>query len=78
MPAYTFRNNDTNEEFDQTMKISEMEAFLKDNPNIQHIFKRAPSIGDSVRLGIRHVDSSFNDVLQKAKNAHKYSTVNTR
>jgi hypothetical protein len=78
MPIYTFRNNETNEEFEETMKISEMEIFLKDNPHIKHVFKNAPAIGDSVRLGIRRIDSSFNDVLQKAKNAHKYSTVNTR
>lgn len=78
MPTYSFRNNETNEEFEQVMKISEMEIFLKENPHIQYIFKRAPAIGDSVRLGIRHVDSGFNEVLQKAKNAHKYSTVNTR
>jgi len=78
MPNYSFRNNDTGEEFNDTMKISELEIFLKENPNIQQIFKRFPGVVDPVRIGVRKTDRSFNDVLHKAKDAHKHSTIDIR
>lgn len=78
MPNYSFRNNETGEEFDESMKISELEVFLKENPNTQQIFKTFPGVVDSVRIGVRKPDRSFNDVLSKAKEAHKYSTIDTR
>jgi len=78
MPNYSFRNEETNEEFEDSMKISELETYLKQNPHIKQIFKKFPGIVDSVRIGVRKPDRSFNDVLIKAKNAHKYSTIDTR
>jgi hypothetical protein len=56
------------------MSISQKEEFLKENPHVKQSLA-CPAIGDSVRLGIRKVDSAFNDVLQKAKQAHAGSTV---
>jgi hypothetical protein len=76
MPTYSFRNNDTDEEFDLMMSNSERELYLKDNPNTIQIFKRFPGIVDSVRVGVRRPDDNFRDVLKKAKNAHKYNTIN--
>jgi hypothetical protein len=78
MPVYSFRNEDTNEEFEETMKFSDMDDFLKENTNVKQIFTRFPGTVDSVRIGIRKPDSSFNDVLMKAKSAHKHSTIDTR
>jgi hypothetical protein len=76
MPIYSIRNNETKEEYEVTVKLSELEVYLKDNPHLQQIFNKFPGIGDSVRLGIRRPDDNFRDVLKKAKSAHKYSTVN--
>lgn len=70
MPSYSFRNDETNEEFDMTLSLSEREAFLQNNPNITQIIKRAPSIGDSVRLGLRKPDDGFRDVLRNVKDHH--------
>ena len=78
MPVYSFRNIETDEVFEETMKIAELEVYLKENPSIKQIFTKFPSVVDSVRIGIRKPDRSFNDVLLKAKNAHKYSNINTR
>jgi hypothetical protein len=75
MPIYSMRNNETQEEFEVTLKYSELEQYLKDNPNIQQIFNRFPGTGDSVRLGIRKPDDNFRDVLKKAK-IHKHNTIN--
>jgi len=37
MPTYTFRNNDTGEQWDDLMGISESELFLQNNPNIEKV-----------------------------------------
>lgn len=76
MPTYSFRNNDTNDEFEKTMSNSERELFLVANPSIVQIFKKFPGVVDSVRVGVRRPDDNFRDVLKKAKNAHKYNTIN--
>lgn len=76
MPSYSFRDESTLEEFEKIMSNSERELFLKENPNIKQTYKRFPGIVDSVRMGVRKPDDNFRDVLKKAKNAHKYNTIN--
>jgi hypothetical protein len=76
MPTYSFRDNKTAEEFEKVMSNSDRELYLKDNPHIVQIFKKFPGIVDSVRIGVRRPDDGFKDVLKKAKNAHKYNTIN--
>lgn len=76
MPTYTFRNEETNEEFTTIMSMSEREEFLKSNPNIKQCLA-TPAFADSVRMGVRKIDRSFNDVLIKAKSSHKHSTIDT-
>lgn len=76
MPVYSMRNTDTGEEFEINIPYIELEDYLKDNTNVKQIFNKFPGYGDPVRLGVRKHDSGFNEVLQKAKENHKYSTVN--
>lgn len=77
MPTYTFVNNETSEETTTIMSIAEYEQYKQDHPHMkQKLFPAA--IGDSVRLGFRRTDDNFNDVLKKAKESHKYSTIQTR
>lgn len=76
MPTYTFRNESTEEEVTHFMTWAEREEFVKQNPDFKQILT-APAIADSVRLGVRKIDRGFNDVLQKAKNAHLHSTIET-
>lgn len=75
MPIYSMRNNETLEEFEVTLKYSELEEYLKENPHIQQIFTKFPGMGDPVRLGLRKPDEGFRDVLKKAK-IHKHNTIN--
>ncbi|PHS22095.1 MAG: hypothetical protein COA84_13010 [Robiginitomaculum sp.] len=77
MPLYEFKNNDTNQDESHFFTITERKNFLLENP---HITQRlaSPPYGDSVRLGIRKIDNSFNDVLLKAKGAHLHSTIETK
>lgn len=76
MPTYTFRNDSTKEEVTHFMTWAEREEFILQNPDFKQILT-APAIADSVRLGVRKIDRGFNDVLQKAKNAHLHSTIET-
>lgn len=67
MPAYTFKDKDTGAVVDFVMKISELDQFKADNPQLERCFTpdSAPSIGDPVRLGLRKPDAGFKEVLQK-------------
>lgn len=67
MPTYTFKNNDTGQEWVQSMTISEKEQYLEDNKNITQLLVPV-SFGDPVKLGIRKPDSNFRDVLREIKN----------
>ena len=67
MPAYTFQNKNTGEIVEIVMKISELDEFKLNNPNLERCYTSgsAPSIGDPVRLGLRKPDAGFKEVLQK-------------
>lgn len=78
MPIYSMKNTETGEEFEITLSMAERETYLSENAHMEQVFRKTPGIVDSVRLGLRKPDASFNDVLLKAKNAHRGSTVNTR
>lgn len=65
MPTYTFKDNESGEIFDKTMKMSEKDIFLEQNSNLEIYIGQAPSVGDAVRLGVRKIDNGFREVLQK-------------
>jgi len=74
MPNYNFINEQTNEAFTAFMTIAEKEVYLSENPHIKQTLT-APSIGDPVRLGVKKIDRSFNDLLIRTKEKHLHSTV---
>jgi hypothetical protein len=81
MPTYRFLNNDTGVEYVEFLSITEREEYLNNNPNIVQLLNGAPSIGDSVRLGLRKPDNGFRDKLREMKKIHSKgltrSTINT-
>jgi hypothetical protein len=76
LPNYTFINTETEEQVTTHMTLAERETFLEQNPHMKQTLA-TPGFADPVRLGVRRIDQSFNDVLLKAKLAHKHSTINT-
>lgn len=82
MPLYTFRNEKTEEVAEIMMKISELDDFKSDNPNMKQLITGAPSIGDSARLGVTKTPDSFNSLLKHIKKGNDRgrikSTINTR
>lgn len=76
MPTYTFKNNDTNEEFESFMSIKEYDQYLIDNPHISRTWYSAPAIsGDSVGLGFRKPDNGFNDLMHRIGKANRGSAI---
>jgi hypothetical protein len=75
MPTYSFRNTDTQEEYDKIMSISAKADYLAENPNLKQIFTGTGflGIGDPVRLGLTKPDAGFRDVLKEVKSKHRGS-----
>jgi len=78
-PTYSFRNKETNEEFEAFKHMSELDAYLSDNPHIEQFVGRAPAIHSG--RGMQKPDSGFRDLLGEIKRKHSKgltsSTVNT-
>lgn len=77
MPIYTFVNKDTSEEYTLSMKISERDEYLEQNPHIEQLIVSAPAMLDAARLGITKVPSDFNNLMKKVKKANRGSTIST-
>lgn len=53
MPHYTFRNKETDEEFDVEMSISERDQYVTDHPEFEQILGSSSlAIGDPLKLGV--------------------------
>lgn len=74
MPTYTFRNKDTNEIFEEILKISELDQFRLDHPELETII----TVANTIRGLDQKPDSGFRDVLTRIKSASgRNNTINT-
>jgi hypothetical protein len=65
MPTYVFRNKETGEQFEQVMKMSELDPFRAENPHLETVIQTV-AFGDPTKLSTtRKFDSGFKEVLQK-------------
>lgn len=82
MPIYSFMNSETKEVIDLQLKLAERETYLKENPHMVQVITSAPTLGDSVRMGIRKTDDNFNSLLKHIKKGtstrKNESTIKTR
>lgn len=78
-PTYRFLNNETNEEFEEFMKISELDSYLEENKNITQLVNGAPMISSG--RGMTKPDAEFRNLLKDMKKKHSAgrikSTINT-
>lgn len=73
MPTYSFINNETGEEFEMFMKISERDEYLEKNPHIQPVLT-APAIVSGVSTSTQNrVPDGFKEVLSKVAENHPSS-----
>ena len=67
MPTYSFRNNDTGEEWDEFFSISGKEEFLKENDHIVQLPSLVSIVGNVG--GIKN-DSGWGDNMSRIAEAH--------
>ena len=48
MPIYKFRNNQTQEEWEELMSISEMECKLEEHPHVELLINGAPMVAGTM------------------------------
>ena len=75
MPTYSFRNNDTGEEWDEFFSISGKEEFLKENDHIVQLPSLVSIVGDVG--GIKN-DSGWKDNMSRIAEAHPGSPLARR
>ena len=68
MPTYKFLNNDTGEEYDEFMSISDLDVYLKEN-NVTQLVNGAPSIVSGRGMG--KPDAGFRDILKRIKKEYQ-------
>jgi hypothetical protein len=67
MPVYAFEDTETQEQFEITMSYDDLEPFLKDNPQLNQVFKM--NLVDPVGIGVSKPPVDFQKyVLNKVKN----------
>lgn len=68
MPLYDFKNTQTNEYEEHMVKISEYDDFLKENPQLERVFIKAPAFSyDGPKDILSKAGSEWNDVLKGVK-----------
>jgi len=75
-------NKKTEEIVELHMSMSDRETYLEDNPQMKQVILNAPSVGDSMRLGVKRTDDNFNSLLKHIKKGNEKgitkSTIKTR
>lgn len=74
MPIYTFENKKTNEIYNETMTISEMEKYLKKNKHVKQIITCVNIVGGVSGISYKQ-DNGFKEVLSKVAEAHPQSAL---
>lgn len=79
MPTYNFRDIETGDVTEVTMKISELDDFKSKNPHLQQFLTGAPGFSSDGGGGGLKIDNGFNDVLKKIKaGSGRVNTINTK
>ena len=67
MPLYSLLDKNTGEETEVSMKIAELEEFLKENPHVEQIFTHGLFYGDPVLQGTVRPPQDYKDLLKHMK-----------
>tara|TARA_R110000772_G_scaffold145543_1_gene255577 strand:- start:7882 stop:8190 length:309 start_codon:yes stop_codon:yes gene_type:complete len=71
MPTYSFRNDETEEQFDKILSFNARVEYLASNPHITQIHTKAPGlVSNAGGLGSLKTDGGFNDLLNRIGKAN--------
>ena len=62
MPTYTFEIIETGEQYDEMMKISERDDYIKNNPQVKPVMTAPNFVGDHI---VKKMDGGMKETLQK-------------
>lgn len=75
MPIYQFKNNETGEVTEITLRVSELDQYKKDNPHLSTIIGATATVS---AVGGLKTDSGFKEVLSKISEAHPNSELSKK
>jgi hypothetical protein len=78
MPTYTYEDTKTGEVFELTMRISERDEFVKDNPHLKQLITGAPMVVSGVGSGGVKPGGGLDEIFSKAAEAHPSSPLADR
>ena len=68
MPIYTFENTENGDVFELTMRISERDEYVKDNPHMKQLITGAPMVVSGTG-GMKN-DSGWKENMSRIAEAH--------
>lgn len=71
MPTYNFRNKETNEEIELTMRMSELDEYKEKNPHMEQFLTGTPSIVSGVNHNSK-IPQWHKDNLKEMKKTHRF------
>lgn len=78
MPVYKFRDTVKDEIFEVTLRISDYESFMVNNPAVERYFDIGDVPATVSGVGGIKTDSGFKEVLSKISDAHPNSQLSER
>lgn len=78
MPIYKFRDTVKDEIFEVTLRISDYESFMVNNPTVERYFGVGDVPATVSGVGGIKTDSGFKEVLSKISDAHPNSQLSER
>ena len=73
MATYTFRNKETNEIFEHSMRMSEYDSYMESNPSVERYYEPSAALNIVSGVGGIKTDNVFKEVLSKVAEAHPNS-----
>lgn len=65
MPTYDFRNKETGEITEHTMRIADLDTFKETHPHLEQTYTKAPAFTGDHISAVKKYDSGFKEVLQR-------------
>ena len=67
MPIYNFRNKQTGEITEVSLRISELDKYKEDNPDLESVILSAPSLTSGHKSARQLAGSEWNNMLSNIK-----------
>jgi len=78
MPIYNFRSKETGEITEVTLRISQLDQYKTDNPQLEQVHLSAPGLASGHKSARQLAGSDWNDLLKGIKNnSGKGNTIKT-